>query len=61
MYSGTDFGFTPPMFPGVCGVALGLGFIPPILVGVFGCVCSCARSDCTPPVLARVYRLGVCA
>ena len=29
--------------------------------GVGVCVCSCARSACTPPLLARVCGVGVCA
>ena len=43
---------------------LGLGFrlrpaTPGWVVGV--CVCSCARSACTPPLLAWVCGVGVCA
>ena len=49
-----------------CGwVCLGsvFGCAPPLLAGVLGCVCVClcACSACTPPLLARLCRLGVCA
>ena len=43
---------------------LGLGFrLRPATPGwgVEVCVCSCARSACTPPLLAGVYGVGVCA
>ena len=41
-------------------VCLGWGFgcAPPLLAWVLGCVCLCARSVCTPPILAGVR--GVC-
>ena len=49
---------------GVCVCVLGLGFglrpaTPGWGVGV--CVCSCARSVCSPPLLAGVCGVGVCA
>ena len=47
-----------------CGCVFGLRFqlrpaTPGWGVGV--CVCSCAHSACTPPLLARVCGVGVCA
>ena len=43
-------------------VRLGSGFGcgSPLLAGVLGSVCLCARSACTPPLLAVVYGLDVC-
>ena len=46
------------------GCVFGLGFrlrpaTPGWAVGM--CVCSCARSTCTPPLLAGVFRVVVCA
>ena len=38
-----------------------VGFAPPLLAGVLGCAFLCARSACTPPLLARVCGVGVCA
>ena len=56
-----------PATPG-CGVlrgcvrlGSGLGFAPTLLAGVLGCACLCARSACTPPLLAGVCNPGVCA
>ena len=46
------------------GCVFGLGFrLRPATRGwgVGVCVCSCARSACTPPLLARVFGVGVCA
>ena len=48
----------------VCVCVFGLGFrlcpaTPAWPVGQ--CVCSCARSACTPPLLARVCSVGLCA
>ena len=34
-------------------------FTPAVLVGVLGCVCLCARSACTSPILAGVSCVGV--
>ena len=39
----------------------GFGYIPPVLVGALSCVCLCARSACTPPVLDGVCGVGGCA
>ena len=47
-----------------CGcVCLGSGFgcAPPLLAGVLWCVCLCVRSSCTPPFLAGLCGVGVCA
>ena len=56
-----------PAYPGwgaCCGCVLGLGFrlhpaTPGWVAGV--CLCLCARSACTPPLLAEVCRVGLCA
>ena len=39
----------------------GFGFARPFLARVLGCACLCARSACTPPLLAGVCGEGVCA
>ena len=47
-----------------CGCVLALGFRlrPATLAWVVGvCVCLCARSSCTPPLLAGMCGMGVCA
>ena len=45
----------------VCVLGLGFWLRPPTSGwGVGVCVCSCARSACTPPVLAGVCCVGVC-
>ena len=47
-----------------CGCVFGLGFrLPPATPGwgVGVCVCSCAHSACTPPLLAGVCGVCVCA
>ena len=46
-----------------CGcVSLGsaFGWDPPRLVGVLWCLCLCACSPCTPPLLAGACGVGVC-
>ena len=46
----------------VCVLGLGLCLRPATPSwGVGGCVCLCARSACTPPLLARVCGVGLCA
>ena len=46
----------------VCVLGLGFGLRPATPgSGVGLCVCLCACSPCTPPLLARVCRVGVCA
>ena len=37
----------------------GFGWATPHLAGVLGCACLCARSACTPPLLAGVCVLGL--
>ena len=55
-----------PAVPGSglrCGCVrwgLGFGFTPPILARVLVCVCLCARSACTPKILAGVWGVCVC-
>ena len=56
-----------PAIPGWCVrcgcVCLGAGFgcAPPFLAGVFGSVFCCLHSVWTPPILASVRDVGVCA
>ena len=42
-------------------IGVGFGFTPPIQAWVLRCVCLCACSACTPPVLAEVWGVGVSA
>ena len=44
---------------GVCALGSGFNFAPPFLPGVLGCVCLCACSACTPPLLAWVCGEGM--
>ena len=46
---------------GCVGLGWGFGCAPPLLAGVLGCVCMCACSPCTPPLLAAWCGVGVCA
>ena len=39
----------------------GFGSAPPLLAWVLGCACLCACAPCTPPLLAGVCGVGVCA
>ena len=55
-FFGTGSGFTLPILAGVCDMCIrvrGLISAPPHLAGVSGCFCLCARSTCTPPILAE--------
>ena len=45
----------------VCVLELGLRLRPVFPGWSFGGMCLCARSACSPPVLARVCGVGVCA
>ena len=59
-----------PVYPATPGLGVRRGFVclgsgfgraPPLQAGVLGCACWCACSPCTPPLLAGVCGVGVCA
>ena len=45
----------------VCVLGPGFGLYPATPGWVLGCACLCARSACTPPLVAGVCHVGVCA
>ena len=60
----------PRLYPAIPGFGVlrgcvclhsGPSFSPSPLAGVLGCAFLCARSACTPPLLAGVCGVGVCA